>query len=236
MKIVKPSYEILTPISPGGIKELQLIEKVGRTCYRSEDKITDDGESAKIFVKMLINHGHEAMIEHSFLSVKFTVDRGVSHEIVRHRMASYAQESTRYCNYSKGKFGGEIAVIKPYYLGPTELAFWKDACETAEDAYMYLVENGKTPQEARAVLPTSLKTDLIMSANYREWRHFLRLRTAPDAHPQIREVCVPLLKELRNKIPVVFDDILIQKEVYYEELAARTSGRDSANESGSGNP
>lgn len=207
MKVIKPYYEILTPISPGGIKELKLIEKVGRTCYKSEDRITEDGESAKKFVKMLIDHKHEAMIEHSFLSVKFICDRGVSHEIVRHRMASYAQESTRYCNYSKGKFGGEMVVIKPYFFNPTEMAFWKDSCEAAEGAYMYLVENGKSPQEARSVLPNSLKTELIMSTNYREWRHFLRLRTAPDAHPQIRELLIPLLLDLKNQLPIIFDDI-----------------------------
>lgn len=212
MKVIEPSYEILTPISSGGIEELKLIEKIGRTCYKSEDRITEDGESAKKFVKMLIDHGHEAMIEHSFLSVKFICDRGVSHEIVRHRMASYAQESTRYCNYSKGKFGGEMVVIKPYFFDATELAFWKDACETAEDTYMYLVENGKSPQEARTVLPNSLKTELIMSTNYREWRHFLRLRTAPDAHPQIREICIPLLKDLKEQIPVIFDDLGVEDE------------------------
>lgn len=230
MKIIKPSYEILTPISDGGIKELQLIEKVGRTCYKSEDKITEDGESAKKFVKMLINHGHEAMIEHSFLSIKFTVDRGVSHEIVRHRMASYAQESTRYCNYSTGKFGNQITVIEPYFFDSTEHAFWAHSVKEAEETYLYLLDKGASPQEARAVLPTSLKTDLIMSTNYREWRHFLRLRTAKDAHPQIREVCVPLLKDLQKQIPVIFDDILVTGE-RNEELAAGTPGRNSINES-----
>ena len=116
MRIIQPSYEILTEISEGGIKELQLIEKIGRVCYKSEDKITEDGESAKKFVQMLIGRGHEAMIEHSTLSVKFTVDRGVSHELVRHRIASFAQESTRYCNYSKDKFDNGITFIKPFFF------------------------------------------------------------------------------------------------------------------------
>ena len=111
MKKIRAGFEILTPISEGGIKELQHIEKIGRVCYKSEDRITEDGESAKKFVGMLIRNGHEAMIEHSSLSVKFTVDRGVSHELVRHRIASFAQESTRYCNYSNNKFGGECAYI-----------------------------------------------------------------------------------------------------------------------------
>lgn len=213
MKIINPSYEILTEISPGGIKELQLIERVGRTCYKSEDRITPDGESAKKFVKMLINRHHEAMIEHGpSLTVKFTVDRGITHEIVRHRMASFAQESTRYCNYSQGKFGGEITVVKPFYLDASKLGYevWVDDMKKAEASYMRLLSAGMSAQEARAVLPTSLKADLNMTANYREWRHFLRLRTAPDAHPQIREVTIPLLKELQQRIPVVFDDIEVE--------------------------
>ena len=148
MKIIKPSYEILTPISDGGIKELQHIEKIGRVCYKSEDRITDDGESAKKFVKMLISNGHEAMIEHSSLSVKFVVDRGVSHELVRHRIASFAQESTRYCNYSKDKFGNEITVILPCFFDTgmgilsNSLVYqeWKLACECAEERYFNLLK------------------------------------------------------------------------------------------------
>lgn len=116
MKIVEPKYEILTDISEGGIKELQQIERVARVCYKSEDKITPDGESAKKLVGFLVKQGHEAMLEHSQLSVLFTCDRGIANELVRHRIASFAQESTRYCNYSKEKFGGEIAVIQPFWM------------------------------------------------------------------------------------------------------------------------
>ena len=209
MKIVNPSYEILTEISPGGIKELQLIERVGRTCYKSEDRITPDGESAKKFVKMLIDRHHESMIEHSTLTVQFHVDRGITHEIVRHRVASYAQSSTRYCNYSLGKFGSEITVVKPFYLDASKIAYeiWMKAMKEAEAAYMGLLAAGMNAQEARAVLPTSLLADLNMTANYREFRHFLNLRCSKDAHPQIREICLPLLDELHERIPVVFDDI-----------------------------
>lgn len=211
MKIVDAKYEIMTPISDGGIKELQHIERVGRICYKSEDKITEDGESAKKFVKMLIDHGHEAMIEHSSLSVLFTVDRALSHEIVRHRLASFAQESTRWCNYAKGKFGGEITFIRPCFWDEDEEEYqkWLDLCQRTELRYMELIENGATPQEARSVLPNSTKTDIVVTANYREWRNILKLRTANDAHPQIREVMIPLLRELQSKIPVVFDDIVI---------------------------
>ena len=220
MKIIKPSYEILTPISDGGIKELQHIEKIGRVCYKSEDRITDDGETAKKFVKMLINNGHEAMIEHSSLSVKFVVDRGVSHELVRHRIASFAQESTRYCNYSKDKFGNEITVILPCFFDTgmgilsNSLVYqeWKSACECAEERYFNLLKMGATPQQARTVLPNSLKTEITVTANYREWRNFFKLRTAEASHPQMREVAIPLLKELKTLIPIIFDDIEVENE------------------------
>lgn len=221
MNIMKAGYEILTPISEGGIKELQHIERIGRVCYKSEDKITDDGESAKKFVKMLISAHHEAMIEHSTLSVLFTVDRGVSHEMVRHRIASFAQESTRYVNYSKDKFGNEIHVID---LAPgisldrkmkgmsaeviaEILKEWEKAMLDAEKHYMKLIELGASAQIARSVLPNSTKTNITITANYREWRNYFRLRTAEDAHPQIREVSIPLLQELKERIPVIFEDI-----------------------------
>ena len=220
MKIIKPSYEILTPISDGGIKELQHIEKIGRVCYKSENRITDDGESAKKFVKMLISNGHEAMIEHSSLSVKFVVDRGVSHELVRHRIASFAQESTRYCNYSKDKFGNEITVILPCFFDTgmgilsNSLVYqeWKLACECAEERYFNLLKMGATPQQARTVLPNSLKTEITVTANYREWRNFFKLRTAEASHPQMREVTIPLLKEIKTLIPIIFDDIEVENE------------------------
>ena len=221
MNKIKASYEILTPISEGGTKELQHIEKIGRVCYKSEDYITEDGESARKFVAMLIRNGHEAMIEHSFLSVKFTVDSGVSHELVRHRIASFAQESTRYCNYAKDKFGAECAFIdlepgimldnKMKKMSGEEIALvmaeWTSAMEDAERHYMRLLELGATPQIARAVLPNSTKTEITVSANYREWRNFFKLRVPADVHPQMREVTIPLLKELKGMIPVIFDDI-----------------------------
>ena len=226
MKTIKPSFKILTDISEGGIKELQLIEKAGRECYKSGDKITPDGESAKKFVKMLIDNGHEAMIEHSILSVMFTVDRGVTHEMMRHRVASFAQESTRYVNYSKEKFGNEISVIDIMggitldnkmkkedadVLGEIYLE-WEQAMREAEKHYMRMIELGATPQIARSVLPNSTKTSLTVTANYREWRHFFKLRTATTAHPQMREVTIPLFIELKKRIPIIFDDIEIKED------------------------
>lgn len=208
MKIVNAGYEILTEID--GDNELKFIEKVGRVCYKSEDNITEG--SANGFVKMLIDRGHEAMLEHSCLTVKFIVDRGISHEIVRHRLFSFAQESTRYCNYSKGKFGNEITVIKPCFFeqDSVEYDIWENAMLSAEHDYSELLLKGASPQEARAVLPNSLKTEVIVTGNYREWRHFFKLRTAKAAHPQMREVAIPLLEELKSRLPIIFDDIIVE--------------------------
>ena len=227
MNILKAGFEILTPISEGGIEELKHIEKIGRVCYKSEGKITEDGESAKKFVKMLINRGHEAMIEHSSLSVKFVVDRGVSHELVRHRIASFAQESTRYVNYSLEKFGNEINVIdirngidldnKMKNMDSDTISAimgeWCLAMEDAEKHYMKMIELGATPQIARSVLPNSTKTEITISANYREWRNFFKLRVPNTAHPQMREVTIPLLNELKRRLPIIFDDIEIEENL-----------------------
>ena len=213
MKVINASTEILTNISEGGIEELKLIESAGRTCYKSNARISDDGSSAKGFVRNIIANGHEAMLEHSTLSVKFIVDRGITHELVRHRLFSFAQESTRYCNYAGDKFGNEITVIKPCYWEEDSEAFanWKRAMLFAEEYYFRLIRNGATPQEARAVLPNSLKSEIIVSGNYREWRHFFNLRAVEvtgKVHPQMKEVSVPLLRKVCSKLPVVFDDIL----------------------------
>ena len=221
MNVIKSSYEILTPID--GITELQHIERIGRVCYKSEGLITEDGESAKKFVSMLIKRGHEAMIEHSSLSVKFTVDRGVSHELVRHRIASFAQESTRYVNYSLEKFGNEINVIDIFdgikldrtmfnSLSKSEISDiineWELAMKDAEKHYLKMIELGATPQIARSVLPNSTKTEITLTANYREWRNFFKLRTDKNTvHPQMLEVTLPLLSELKEKLPIIFGDI-----------------------------
>ena len=209
MKTINAGYEILTPIRGD---ELQLIEKAGRTCYKSEDKITD--ESAKKFVDGLIKRNHEAMLEHSFLSIRFIYDRGVSHELVRHRLASFAQESTRYCNYSQDKFGNELTFIKPLFFDEdtNEYRLWEHAMRVAESDYMMMLNAGRTAQEARSILPNSIKTEVVMSTNYREWRHFFKLRAARatgPAHPQMEEITRPLLEELKTLIPVVFDDIIV---------------------------
>jgi thymidylate synthase (FAD) len=195
-----------------GQKVLQKIEAAARTCYKSEGKI-QEGSAAKL-VAGLIKSGHEAMLEHASVTVKFIVDRGISHELVRHRLASFAQESTRYCNYSKDDFGSEITFIIPDYLEYKSEGWniWKESMKQAEDAYFKMLDFGLSPQQARAVLPNSLKTEVVMTANLREWRHFFKLRalgTTGKPHPQMLEVAVPLLEDMKNLIPVVFDDLVV---------------------------
>lgn len=208
MKIINASYKIEGP-KINGMEMLKQIERIGRTCYKSEDKITDD--SAIKFVSNIIKRGHEAMLEHNSISIRFICDRGISHELVRHRIASFAQESTRYCNYSKDKFNNQITVIEPFFWGKETYGYelWNTACLFAEKTYFNLLEGGASPQEARSVLPNSLKTEIVMTANLREWRSFFKLRVAPGAHPQMRELTIPLLKDLKQLIPVIFDDINI---------------------------
>ena len=196
-----------------GQKILEKIEKVARTCYKSEEKIQE--EKKKKMVASLIKSGHEAMLEHVSITVKFVVDRGISHELVRHRLASFAQESTRYCNYSKDDFGSEITFIIPEYLDYKSAGWntWKETMKACEDSYFKLLDIGLTPQEARAVLPNSLKTEVVMTANLREWRHFFKLRalgTTGKPHPQMLEVTVPLLEDFKQMIPVVFDDLVVK--------------------------
>ena len=196
-----------------GQKILEKIEKVARTCYKSEGKI-QEGSAAKM-VASLIKSGHEAMLEHVSVTVKFVVDRGISHELVRHRLASFAQESTRYCNYSKDDFGSEITFIIPEYLDYKSAGWntWKETMKACEYSYFKLLDIGLTPQEARAVLPNSLKTEVVMTANLREWRHFFKLRalgTTGKPHPQMLEVTVPLLEDFKQMIPVVFDDLVVK--------------------------
>jgi len=240
MKIVRAGYQILNMDldDPKCASDIyKAIEKAGRTCYKSEAKITD--ESAEKFVRGLRNNHHDAMLEHAIMTVKFINDRGVSHEMVRHRPCSFAQESTRYCNYSDDRFGHEITVIRPCFFDeisderaaeiirlyeenlksgiyetftPRERQYidWYYACLCADESYFEMLEDGATPQEARSVLPNSLKTEIVITANMREWRHILNLRAAGTTgkpHPQMLEVMVPLLNELRMKLPALFDDI-----------------------------
>ena len=214
MKIIEQTHEILSLPDQG----LKLLEKAGRTCYKSEDKITQD--SSERFVDMLVRRGHHAIIEFGDIMVKFITNRGVTHELVRHRHCSFAQESTRYVKYD-----GQMEFIKPVWCDNHLLGTWSDqapvpadislteqlwtsAMERAEKDYKALLENGWKAQQAREILPNSLKTEIVVKANIREWRHIFSLRCAKASHPQMVELMRPLLKEVQKKIPIVFDDLV----------------------------
>lgn len=214
VKTIKPSIEIITPIDRDYI--LQHLEKCGRVCYKSEDKITE--ESAPIFVKMIKGRKHDSVLEHIAVTVRVVCDRGVTHEIVRHRIGcSYSQESTRYCNYFKDKFGNEITVIEPCFWEYSEHNAcerdrrelrdeWFEAMKDAERHYNNLISKGATPQQARSVLPNSLKTEIVMTLNLRAWIHFFNLRCASSAHPQMIEVADKIKAEFVKELPEVFGE------------------------------
>lgn len=238
-KIIKCYHEILTPLDPEiGMDMLKHIERVARTCYKSETAITE--QSSANMVRRLIANKHFAMLEHYSVSVKFITDRGVSHETVRHRIASYAQESTRYCNYGSDKFNNEITVISPLSVmelkapDSTDIGEWYDlwveAICDAEKKYLRLIELGCPPEIARGVLPTSLKTEIVVTMNLREWRHFFELRvlgTTGKPHPQIYELTKPLLFKFNDYIPVVFEDLVEQlkrRDPYADVSAMQSAG------------
>lgn len=209
MKIIDPSFQILTPFErEDALAMLRHIERCARVCYKSEGKTTED--SASEFVRKIAGtFKHESVIEHCSVSVLFIVDRGVTHEMVRHRLAAYSQESTRYCNYSKDSFGHEITVIRPPFWTECDdrFAFWESSCLAAESAYIGLLQYGASAQEARSVLPNSLKTEIVMTANLREWRHVFRLRASSKAHPQMQQIMRPLLAKFQAVMPELFSDV-----------------------------
>lgn len=207
MKIVEPSFEILTPLDPPAL--LARLERAGRTCYRSEERISP--QSAAAFVRGLIKSGHLSVIEHESLSVRLVCDRGVSHELVRHRLAAFSQESTRYVNYGRGPEGRGLVLIRPLFFEPGSEAYrlWLEAMEAAERAYLDLLAAGASPQQARTVLPNSLKTEIVMTANMRQWRHVLALRCAPASHPQMRQIMKMLGAEFQHLLPELFGDLAL---------------------------
>jgi len=206
MKEIEPYFVIEDDID-GGQWILKNLEKYGRVCYKSEDKITMT--SAANFLRNAIKRGHLRLIEHEKVTVRIICDRGVTHEIVRHRIGSYSQESTRYCDYT-----GEMVVIRPFFFKSDmkKYAHWLFAMESAERSYCALRKVGATPQEARSVLPNSLKTEIVVTYNLREWRHFFSLRCSKASHPQMRQVAIPLLKEFQKQIPVLFEDFVIDEK------------------------
>lgn len=209
MKVLKPSVSLEGGFNPEAI--MKHIEKAGRVCYKSESNISND--SAEKFIRNILKRGHESVIEHASITFKIVCDRGVSHEIVRHRIASYSQESTRYCNYSQDKFGNELSFIKPCFWETDSESYkiWKNTMLQIENNYFSLIENGASPQEARSILPNSLKTEIYVTMNLREWRHFLKLRTSKAAHPQMQEISLMIYEILLDKLPAIFDDIEIMQ-------------------------
>lgn len=213
MLIEKANVEVISNNSYPNM--IQNIERIGRVCYKSEDKIKEG--SAENFIKGIIKRGHESVIEHESISVRFVCDRGVSHEIVRHRIASYSQESTRYCNYAQEKYGEQITCIDiasgfKYDLDNEnerkKYEIWLNAMKNAEESYFKMIELGASPQEARSVLPNSLKTEIVATMNIRGWRNFFKLRTSKASHPQFREVACMVLQLFVESYPIFFEDLL----------------------------
>ena len=209
MKIIKPYYMIEEEIDSKKI--MGVIERAGRTCYKSEGNIREG--SAEKFIANIIKSGHESVIEHEKITVRFVCDRGVTHELVRHRIASYSQESTRYCNYSNDKFGNELTFIEPCFWSSgsekdeANKRVWTETMQYIENQYNEMIKNGARPEEARSILPNSLKTEIVVTMDLRSWRHFFKLRTDKSAHPQIREISIMLLEELKEKLPAIFGDL-----------------------------
>jgi len=205
IEVIKPKVFIETPIH--GQEILKRIERFGRISHKSESKIQSG--TAEIFVKNLLKMGHESVLEHVSISVRYICDRGISHELVRHRLAAYTQESTRYCNYS-----GTIQFIKPlfYKKGTKNYDLWYKSCLASAETYTKLIKRGSKPEEARSVLPNSLKTEIVSTFNLREWRHVFEVRCKEGAHPQIREIMIPTLKRFKERIPIIFDNFIIEKD------------------------
>lgn len=205
MKIIEPSFNFMT--FPDGELILRHLEQAARTCYKSEDKASP-GTARKLLARV-ITLGHESVLEHYSITVRIICDRGVSHELVRHRHCGFSQESTRYANYSDERFGREITVIRPFFWNQDDIRYglWLSAMRSCEAAYLNLIDAGASPQEARSVLPNSLKTEIVTTANLREWRHIFKLRCDKPAHPQMRQVMMPLLGAFATRIPLLFDDI-----------------------------
>jgi len=232
MELVKQSAEILTINGRSlenfdGMKMLQYLEKIGRTCYKSEDKIGDE-EKTRQFVRKILKSGHHSVIEHLSMAVRFITNRGTTHEMVRHRLAQYSQESTRFCNYGSAHVKFVIphwcTNVKEQVLEPDTYIksgeggvitdaenIWVCSMKNVESAYKILLKFGVSPQDARGVLPIDLKTEIVMTANLREWRHVFSLRAAPAAHPQIRQLMQGLLDQVKALVPVLFDDIGVKE-------------------------
>ena len=209
MKIVEPKIEIEKVDYKKVMKNL---ERACRTCYRSEDKISD--ESYKTLLKNCINRGHESILEHEKITIRMICDIGVYKDLTRHRHASFSIESTRYCNYGKDKFDNEIKFIKPVNIEENTEIYkeWKESCEEIEKRYIKMVELGATPDQMRMILPHSTAALVTMTANIREWKHIFNLRCTRHAHPAVEQVMIPLLLHLKENMPEIFDNVEYDNE------------------------
>lgn len=211
MKATEPSFQIVNPASlKEGIESLRLIERFARISHRSEDRQTED--SWKRFIEaVVLQRGDWSVVEHASASVILRVDRGFTHELVRHRLFSYTQESTRFVNYLKK---GEMEFIKPVGLDENTLSFaaWRSHMEACEQTYYALLETGHPPQIARAILPNSLASTIAMTGNLRSWRWFFLARTTRECHPDMLRVTLPLLEAFKERVPLLFQDIEPQQK------------------------
>jgi thymidylate synthase (FAD) len=215
MKIIKPEIQVE---QYDGIKIMKNIERACRTCYRSEGLITED--SYKRLLKNCINRGHESVLEHEKITIRMTCDVGVYKDLTRHRFGSFSIESTRYCNYGKDKFDNEIKFIEPIYFDEAEKAqYWVAAMTEIEKIYLTMSELGCTPDELRMILPHSTAAEVTMTANIREWRHILDLRTKKMTHPSIRQLLIPLLLKFKEDMPELFDSIEYDTDFPVEKYA-----------------
>ena len=216
MKIIDPYIEV-EPID--GIKIMKNIEKACRTCYRSEGNITED--SYKKLLTNCITRGHESVLEHEKITVRINADIGVYKDLTRHRIASFSIESTRYCNYGKDKFDNEIKFINPCNIeeGTDLYRKWYEACKNIEEKYMEMAKLGATPDQMRMILPHSTASEIVMTANIREWKHVLELRTTSHVHPAVRQVMIPLLQYFKKEMPEIFDSIEYDETFPKEKFA-----------------
>ena len=203
MQIIDHSIEMIYPTSSEGwVQAAKYIELAARNCYKSEEKITND--SWIPMIRNLKERNHGAMLEFGSAMVRVTTDRGILAEFTRHRLFSYAVESTRYCNYSKDKFGNELTFVRPVELQDNALKVWKDTMQFLEKTYLDLIAMGTSPQNARSILPNSLKTEMIVKGNLREWMHFFELRTSKAAHLDMRAVATLIQDEFQRGLPELF--------------------------------
>lgn len=216
MKIIEPKIWV-EEYDP--VKIMKNLERACRTCYRSEGLITDD--SYKKLLKNCINRGHESILEHEKITVRMVCDIGVYKDLTRHRFGSFSIESTRYCNYGKDKFDNEIKFIKPCNIeeGTDEYIEWQWCLSQIEESYMKMTELKCTPDQMRMILPHSTAAEVTMTANIREWRHILDLRTKKMTHPSIRQILIPLLLKFKYTMPELFDEIEYDTDFPMEKYA-----------------